>query len=310
MTLEQLDIGKLLPAWMREEADTAAMCRVLSATFRAASADIDRLSVWNSIDDMDAEELKSLAADVNAVWFSSGDTLEQMRDVLARSDYEYIHADTASYISAAVSRYVIGNEHNVFFQDVKIYDCYITHGKRYYIVIYDTLRYLPVGITDAQKLRIKTICRALGRAAAEPVIVDNYFDLARACDALSFGTDSTSYAHYGGCFVSPYMQETVSGDLDIAVAAIPEYGEIFGISYEIGTSWNGSVLTGVVASGSLTYNAASGYYEGTEAGIPARSYMMTATVTYSDGRTQAVAGPYYGFGSLFGQPFTVFLVEE
>lgn len=71
MKLENVEIAKLLPPWMRQDEANAALSRSASSLFQEPAKRIKQLRIWDKIDELDDEMLDELAWELNIDWYSS-----------------------------------------------------------------------------------------------------------------------------------------------------------------------------------------------------------------------------------------------
>lgn len=96
MKLENIDINKLLPLFMQEKGneDVQAMSQVLSRNLQDLARQISKLSTWDSLKDLNSEELDSLAGELSIYWYDKSLTDDQKRVLIAQSDMIHMKLGT------------------------------------------------------------------------------------------------------------------------------------------------------------------------------------------------------------------------
>lgn len=79
MKLENVEIVKLLPPWMRQDEANAALSRSASSLFQDPAKRIKQLRIWDKIDELDDEMLDELAWELNIDWYSSAMEISKKR---------------------------------------------------------------------------------------------------------------------------------------------------------------------------------------------------------------------------------------
>ena len=98
MKLENVEIVKLLPPWMRQDEANAALSRSASSLFQEPAKRIKQLRIWDKIDELDDDMLDELAPALEAraesrpfvlVTMAAGLSMQQIR-MMAGSGYPII----------------------------------------------------------------------------------------------------------------------------------------------------------------------------------------------------------------------------
>lgn len=110
MKLEDIDVLKLLPSFMREEADNQAIAGFLSDQLRPLSGEISKLATWNELQKLDHSELDSLADELRIFWYAKDYTADVKRALIASSDKTYMHLGTKEAVEQVVSD-IFGDSH-------------------------------------------------------------------------------------------------------------------------------------------------------------------------------------------------------
>lgn len=79
MKLENVEIVKLLPPWMRQDESNAALSRSASSLFQEPAKRIKQLRIWDKIDELDDDMLDELAWELNIDWYSSAMEISKKR---------------------------------------------------------------------------------------------------------------------------------------------------------------------------------------------------------------------------------------
>lgn len=116
MKLGDIDIAKLLPAFMRESEDNIAFANAVSEVVQEQAKRIDRLSIWGYLDSFSGEELDRLADDLNIFWYDVSLPDEKKRDLIANSDKVYMTLGTKYAVEEVVSNIFGPSEIEEFFE--------------------------------------------------------------------------------------------------------------------------------------------------------------------------------------------------
>lgn len=90
MKLEDVDIQKLLPLFMREDEACMGFSAALNGLLAEVAAKIQLLSRWDHIDEMTDAQLDELAWELNITWYNKTAPLEVKRQVVRES--ELVHS--------------------------------------------------------------------------------------------------------------------------------------------------------------------------------------------------------------------------
>ena len=94
MKLQEAEILKLLPAWMRDDDSVKGLAEGTDEVTRALAARIKLLSRWNQIDQLDEQTLDEMAWELNIQWYDSTAPIEVKRAVIRSSDRVYAKLGT------------------------------------------------------------------------------------------------------------------------------------------------------------------------------------------------------------------------
>lgn len=105
MRLNEIEMVKLLPAWMQQDASDqglAAACDIIS---RDAYARLKLLSRWDKIDKLSDAELDELAWELRIQWYDSTAPIETKRAVIRNSDLVFSKLGTSYAVQQIVTDY-------------------------------------------------------------------------------------------------------------------------------------------------------------------------------------------------------------
>lgn len=104
MKLEDIDVSKLLPLFMRGDKDTVALSDVISETLQPLARQIAKLSTWGHLEDLTETELDALAVELRVLWYDKSLTIEQKRLLILNSDKVYMRLGTVSAVRDVISQ--------------------------------------------------------------------------------------------------------------------------------------------------------------------------------------------------------------
>lgn len=105
MRLNEAEILKLLPSWMREDAAIQGLAAGTDKITRSIYARIKLLSRWDQIDNLSEEELDELAWELNIQWYDSTALISTKRNVIRNSDLVYAKLGTRYAVEQIVTDY-------------------------------------------------------------------------------------------------------------------------------------------------------------------------------------------------------------
>ncbi len=82
MKLSTVDVIKLLPFFMRKDKFNVFFANYISALIRNSSLNLNKLSVWNAIDELSEEECDNFAWELNLDYYPKTDSLSKKREHL------------------------------------------------------------------------------------------------------------------------------------------------------------------------------------------------------------------------------------
>ena len=116
MRLNEIEMVKLLPAWMQRDASDqglAAACDIIS---RDAYARLNLLRRWDKIDKLSDAELDEMAWELNIQWYDSTAPIETKRAVIRSSDRVYAKLGTRYAVEQIITDYFGSGEVREWYQ--------------------------------------------------------------------------------------------------------------------------------------------------------------------------------------------------
>lgn len=105
MRLDDADILKLMPAWMREDGANQGLAAGTGDVTRALNARLRLLSRWDKIDELSEGELDKMAWELNIQWYDSTAPIGTKRAVIRNSDCVYSKLGTRYAVEQIVTDY-------------------------------------------------------------------------------------------------------------------------------------------------------------------------------------------------------------
>lgn len=105
MKLQEAEILKLLPAWMRDDGSVKGLAEGTDEVTRALAARIKLMSRWNQIDQLDEQTLDEMAWELNIQWYDSTAPIAVKRAVIRSSDRVYAKLGTPYAVEQIVADY-------------------------------------------------------------------------------------------------------------------------------------------------------------------------------------------------------------
>ncbi len=103
MKLEDVNVEKLLPLFMRSDPANQAAAEVASEALQAFAQGVAKLSTWDALELLSEAELDALADELRVLWYNAADTLESKRALIAHSDKVYMHLGTVKAVTDVIS---------------------------------------------------------------------------------------------------------------------------------------------------------------------------------------------------------------
>lgn len=105
MKLQEAEILKLLPAWMRDDGSVKGLAEGTDEVTHALAARIKLMSRWNQIDQLDEQTLDEMAWELNIQWYDSTAPIAVKRAVIRSSDRVYAKLGTPYAVEQIVADY-------------------------------------------------------------------------------------------------------------------------------------------------------------------------------------------------------------
>ena len=105
MKLQEAEILKLLPAWMRDDGSVKGLAEGTDEVTRALAARIKLMSRWNQIDQLDEQTLDEMAWELNIQWYDSTAPIAAKPAVIRNSDRVYAKLGTPYAVEQIVADY-------------------------------------------------------------------------------------------------------------------------------------------------------------------------------------------------------------
>lgn len=105
MRLKDLDIVRLLPAFMREDATVRALAKGVNIIVKDLEGNVQRLSTWDKIDELGDLELDEMAWELNITWYDKAAPLDVKRTVIRDADMVSAKLGTKWAVENVISAY-------------------------------------------------------------------------------------------------------------------------------------------------------------------------------------------------------------
>lgn len=105
MRLSDLEMRRLLPAWMQGDDADLALASGVDESLRRVAPDLDLLSVWQAIDRLPEPVLDELAWALDIRWYDSGASIQTKRDLVLKSDLVHMRLGTVDALASVVASY-------------------------------------------------------------------------------------------------------------------------------------------------------------------------------------------------------------
>lgn len=103
MKLQDIDLARLLPAFMQRDGSNLALAAAASDTLRRLARDIAKLSTWDALHLLSTEELDALATELNVPWYDKAFSDTQKRALLLHSDQVHRRLGTVKAVRDTVA---------------------------------------------------------------------------------------------------------------------------------------------------------------------------------------------------------------
>ncbi len=105
MKLEQIDLVKLLPEFMRGDRANRGLAAGANIVLRDVATKAKLLTVWNRIDSMTDEQLDELAWELNVEWYKSTADIQTKRAIIKSSDKVHAKLGTKWAVEQIITDY-------------------------------------------------------------------------------------------------------------------------------------------------------------------------------------------------------------
>lgn len=105
MKLEQIDLVKLLPEFMRGDRANKGLAAGTNIVLRDVATKAKLLTVWNRIDNMTDEQLDELAWELNVEWYKSTADIQTKRAIIKSSDKVHAKLGTKWAVEQIITDY-------------------------------------------------------------------------------------------------------------------------------------------------------------------------------------------------------------
>lgn len=116
MKLKDVDLYKMLPAFMKEDKFDSLLAEGVSNLFQSWSIDMDRCVIIGQIDKLNEAELDQLAEDWNVFWYLKSATLEQKRQLIKDSPLVFSRLGTVWAVERVMNNYLPQSELKEWFE--------------------------------------------------------------------------------------------------------------------------------------------------------------------------------------------------
>lgn len=105
MKLSDLELVKLLPQFMRDDAAVKGLAAGVEEVVKGLSASVAALSTWDHIDSLPESELDELAWELNIQWYDTGANIDVKRDLIKNSDKVFQRLGTKWAVENIIKSY-------------------------------------------------------------------------------------------------------------------------------------------------------------------------------------------------------------
>lgn len=106
MRLRDCDLVAMLPAWMQDGADTAALAAVVDAAAAQAWERARLLSTWDKVGELPEDVLDDLAWALDITWWDSTAPIETKRALVLDSDWVHSKMGTVAAMESVAAAYL------------------------------------------------------------------------------------------------------------------------------------------------------------------------------------------------------------
>ena len=105
MRLDDAQLTRLMPSWMRGEVDVAAMAQTADLVARDAYAQSQQLTIWDKIDELPEDVLDRLAGELDIDWYMDDASIETKRQLIKDSDIVHATRGTVAAVEKVIRAY-------------------------------------------------------------------------------------------------------------------------------------------------------------------------------------------------------------
>ncbi len=110
MKLEDIDIYKLLPTFMKKDKFDSLFAQGMNNLFQELAAGMQRTIIIGQIDNLREDELDQLANDMNIFWYSKTVSLEIKRKLIKNAPLVFRRLGTVWAVESVLNDYLPGSE--------------------------------------------------------------------------------------------------------------------------------------------------------------------------------------------------------
>ena len=110
MELKDVDLFKMLPAFMKEDKFNKALADGMSNLFSKLAVDMERCVIIGHIDELNEAELDQLAEDWNVFWYLKSATLEQKKQLIKDAQLVFNRLGTVWAVERVMNNYLPESE--------------------------------------------------------------------------------------------------------------------------------------------------------------------------------------------------------
>lgn len=116
MKLQDCEFKRLLPMFMREEADNVALADAIDPIIRKIGELLPLCSDWENTDKLPEDFLDALAKELDIDWYKWDGSLDAKRALVENSDLVHMHLGTKAAVEMVVKDYYGGAEVKEWFE--------------------------------------------------------------------------------------------------------------------------------------------------------------------------------------------------
>lgn len=105
ITLENLDFKKLLPEFMKKDITDMVLAEMVNNMMKMAVPDIEKLRIWDKIDELSEKQLDDLADYLNIGWYLYDASVDKKRLIIKSARKVHRHLGTVGAMEYVLSIY-------------------------------------------------------------------------------------------------------------------------------------------------------------------------------------------------------------